>query len=284
MVHDIFLRYPNGRKKAFTLSYDDGTEFDKPLVEMFNKYNVKGTFNLNSQRIINVDKGIANPSHRKRLSSKEVKELFDGTEHEIAVHTASHPSLIAIPQATVAREIIEDRNNLEKIFGRIIRGMAYPNGSWAVDDDVIKACEVSGIAYSRGSTPTHSFNLPMTGLLHYQPTCHHNDPKIFDLIEEFLNIKTKRFPSLFYVYGHSYEFDENNNWDQMEKILSKIANRDDIWYATNIEIFDYVSAFKQLKYSVDMEYVHNPTATTLWFSYDYDNIYEIKPGETIKIS
>ena len=40
--------YPGGKSKALTLSYDDGQIFDRRLVEIFNKYNMKGTFHLNS--------------------------------------------------------------------------------------------------------------------------------------------------------------------------------------------------------------------------------------------
>lgn len=283
MVHDIFMRFPGGKRKAFTLSYDDGCVSDKQLIEIFNKYNVKGTINLNSQRILDMDNNIPT-SRRKRLNSDELRQLLKGTEHEVAVHTCTHPSLIAVPEATMASQIVNDRDNLEKMFGKIVRGMAYPNGTWAVNDDVIQACKVAGIVYSRGTQSTHSFDLPMSDFLRYEPTCHHNDSKIFELIEEFLNNESKRFPLLFYVWGHSYEFDDKNNWDQLENVLEKVANKDDVWYATNIEIFDYINAFKQLQYSVNMDYVHNPTATTLYFTHDYDNLYEIKPGETIKIS
>ena len=42
------LRFPEGKTKAFTLSYDDGVVQDRRLAAMFNQYGVKGTFNLNS--------------------------------------------------------------------------------------------------------------------------------------------------------------------------------------------------------------------------------------------
>ena len=38
----------NGKMKALTFSYDDGTLQDRRLVEIFNKYGLKATFNLNS--------------------------------------------------------------------------------------------------------------------------------------------------------------------------------------------------------------------------------------------
>lgn len=38
-----------GKMKAITFSYDDGVTQDRRLVELFNRYGVKGTFNLNSE-------------------------------------------------------------------------------------------------------------------------------------------------------------------------------------------------------------------------------------------
>ena len=42
------LYWPEGKRKAFTLSYDDGIEQDRRLVRMMNERKVRGTFNLNS--------------------------------------------------------------------------------------------------------------------------------------------------------------------------------------------------------------------------------------------
>ena len=43
--------FPQWKEKALTFSYDDGNIKDRDLVELFNKYGVKGTFNLNSSRL-----------------------------------------------------------------------------------------------------------------------------------------------------------------------------------------------------------------------------------------
>ena len=40
--------YPGWKKKALTFSYDDGQIYDRRLVEIFNRYGLKGTFHLNS--------------------------------------------------------------------------------------------------------------------------------------------------------------------------------------------------------------------------------------------
>ena len=42
--------FPEGRKRALTMSYDDGADSDERLVEIFNRYGIKGTFHLNSSR------------------------------------------------------------------------------------------------------------------------------------------------------------------------------------------------------------------------------------------
>ena len=43
-----FYRFPNGLRKALTLSYDDGVEQDIRLMEILDKHGIRCTFNLNS--------------------------------------------------------------------------------------------------------------------------------------------------------------------------------------------------------------------------------------------
>ncbi len=50
--------------------------------------------------------------------------------------------------------------------------------------------------------------------------------------------KTIAPPAMMYVWGHSYEFTNQNNWELMEDFCKLVGGRDDIWYATNIEIVD----------------------------------------------
>ena len=97
-----------------------------------------------------------------------------------------------------------------------------------------------GIRYARTVKSTNSFALPEKPLL-LDPTCHHGDPKVFDLLEEFINAEPTDGDLLFYLWGHSYEFNRNedfNNWDHLEKICKKISGRNDIVYCTNMEFFN----------------------------------------------
>ena len=48
----VFDLYPDGKKRALTFSYDDGSANDRRLVEIFNKFGMKGTFHLNSGHLM----------------------------------------------------------------------------------------------------------------------------------------------------------------------------------------------------------------------------------------
>ena len=87
-------------------------------------------------------------------------------------------------------------------------------------------------------------------------------------------------PKLFYLWGHSYEFEANNNWHVIEDFAALVGGKDDIWYATNIEICDYVNAWKSLVTSADGRRVYNPGSQTLWLWAD-GKTYKVENGATI---
>ena len=91
-----------------------------------------------------------------------------------------------------------------------------------------------------------------------------------------------RAPALFYLWGHSYEFEKDDNWNVIEEFAEYIGNRDDIWYATNMEIFEYTEAYNRLVWAIDSKYVYNPTSFTIWFAHAGKQ-YVINPGEQIKV-
>lgn len=88
---------------------------------------------------------------------------------------------------------------------------------------------------------------------------------IRQLAQTFVNKAKCREPLLFYVWGHTFEFERDNNWEIIEEFAEYIGNREEIWYATNIEIYDYVKAYEQLVFSLDGKKVYNPTAYSIYF-------------------
>jgi peptidoglycan/xylan/chitin deacetylase (PgdA/CDA1 family) len=268
--------FPEGRQKAFTLSYDDGVCQDIRLIEIFNKYALKATFNINSGIQFESQTSVKKGKIIKRLNQSEIVQIYRG--HEVAIHSHTHPHLEDLPRESIIQEILEDRKNLEKWFGYVIRGMAYPFGTY--NNLVLEVVNALGIEYSRTVKQHENFSLP-ENYLEWHPTCHHENPKFMDIAKKFVETQFSNL-SLFYVWGHSYEFDVEENWELIEEFSKLISNRCDIWYATNIEIIDYIKALKNLKISAENSIIYNPNSISLWVSVNGESI-EIVSGETKKI-
>lgn len=275
----MYMRLKDGKSKVLTLSYDDGVVQDIRLIGIMDKYGLKGTFNINTG--LYLDEDAVREKYYGRMKLSEAKELYINSGHEVAVHALTHPFLEKCKPEEVLVEILEDRKNIEQQYGTLARGMAYPYGTYS--DEVVDLLKKCGICYSRTTKATLGFNFPQEWLV-LNPTCHHNHPELMELAKKFVE-ETPRYGMhnwMFYLWGHSYEFDNNDNWDVIENFAEYVGGKDDIWYATNIEIYDYVKAFEQLQYSVDKTIIHNPTKTDLWFM-EKGKTYCIHGGETLKL-
>lgn len=281
------IRFPGGKPKAVTFSYDDGCRHDIRLSETLNQYGMKCTFNINS--------GFMGKDPTDwHLTKEEIREHLLDAGHEIAVHGALHKAPGIIRPIDGIQDVLNCRLALEKEYGRIIRGMAYPDSgirrfqNGASYEDISHYLKDLDIVYSRTlGQDNNTFDLP-TDWYHWVPTAHHNNPSILEWIKEFVNIdvaklySASRTSKLFYIWGHSYEFHNNNNWDHLETICKELSGKEDIWYATNIEIYDYISAYHSLVFSADGTRIYNPTLLTIWFDLD-GKLYSIKSGETLTI-
>ncbi len=266
----IKLCYPDGKDYIVTMSYDDGQAGDRRLVEMFNHYGIKGTFHLNSARL---------GTEAHFIAAEEVKSLYQG--HEISCHTATHPHLQLISKEDQIREICDDRKALETLCHYPVCGMSYPYGTY--NDEVIDTMRHCGIVYSRTVTSTKGFDLPRD-FMAWHPSCHHKESK--DVVDAFLYCAEHGHPTpLLYIWGHSFEFDRPDTpftWEDMEALCQKLAHRDYIWYATNMELYRYVQAQKQLLFALDQSFVYNPSAISVWIKKDSNPI-EIGAGQTVAL-
>lgn len=220
----------NNKNKAVTFSYDDGIGQDKRFVELLNRYGLKGTFNLNSGIMGENGSFMIGEISVNRLTADAIPELYRG--HEIAVHTLTHPNLLELDDEAVRREISEDKANLERILGTKIRGMAYPYGTF--DERIIKIARECGIEFSRTVMDAPDF-APQNNLMEFRATCHHKNPKLWELLDEFLSYEGDE-PKIFCLWGHSYEFEVDNNWELIEEFCRRAYGRDDIFYGTNSEV------------------------------------------------
>ena len=281
-----YLRFPDGRAKAVTLSYDDGSRHDARFCDTINRYGLKCTFNLVGAKF---DLGTS------ALSHEWIEENIFAKGHEVANHGYDHRALDVQRPIEGIKEILDCRTALEREFGRIIRGFAFPDRSinrakTPVIYEQVRAYLVElGIVYARSlGNDNDTFALP-EDFLHWMPTAHHDNPELFDYIDRFLSFddatayRSQRGPKLFYLWGHAHEFQHKDNWDRLTEICERLSGHENIWYATNMEIYRYVQAFHALEHSADGRSVYNPTLLDVWFDID-GTLYCVKSGQTLKIA
>ncbi len=257
--------YPEGKIRALTFSYDDGQVHDRRLVELFNHYGLKATFHLNSGTL----------NREGFVTAAELPKLYEG--HEIACHGVGHLYLTHLSAEQLIAELWEDRRSLEQITGKPVTGLSYAFGVYS--DAVVNAVKTLGFEYSRTVNSSDSF-LAEDDFLRWRPTCHHHDAAA--AAERFCTPQDYERMQLFYIWGHSFEFASENNWDAMERLCKRLSNQSDVWYATNIEIKRYLCAVRSVISDADNTTIYNPTAQTVWIKTG-DALAKLLPGETIPL-
>ena len=219
--------------KAVTFSYDDGVTQDIRLINLLNKYNLKCTFNLNSELLGRGD--IHKTVSHYKIKKEQIKEVYEG--HEVAVHTLTHPNLTTLSEEEIIYQVETDRLNLSELVGYEVVGMAYPCGGVNNDDRVAEIIKNNtGVKYARTITSTNNFDL-QDNLYRFNPSVYHLDLDVLmDLGQKFVDLKPET-PQIFYIWGHSYEMDfDTSYWQKLEEFFKLISNKDDIFYGTNKEI------------------------------------------------
>jgi peptidoglycan/xylan/chitin deacetylase (PgdA/CDA1 family) len=277
----IKMLFPEGKTKALILSYDDGRTDDRQLVKLMNKYHLVGTFHLNSNKL-----GIAT-----YLNKEEIKNLFNG--HEVSVHSANHPNLPDISKIGVIYEILEDRKELERLMQYPVRGMAYPFGN--TNDTVIEAINGLGIEYARTVGDSYNFEIPKD-FLRWHPTMHQfakaywesNQPEkdkkelevFYKKIDDFLQTKEL---AVLDIWGHSWEMGtDQNKWDETEKFFKVLANNESVYYTKQIDLVDYINAYRNLKFSVDKNMVTNTSAINVSIKIN-NKVFKVLAGTSMNL-
>ncbi len=292
-MKSFIMRFPEGRYKAMTFSYDDGLKADLRLAEIMEKYGAKCTFNINTKAYEKTDEP------EIQLSLSELKKIASNPNFEIACHGHRHPYYFELPQANVTTDIIKNRLALEEKLGKIVRGFAYPSalGFNEISEAALKAADIvyartviGAMSEERLAQRTLNFSLPKNWL-RWLPTCHHkNALPLYKKFAEAREIISD--PYVMYVWGHAYEFENDNNWELLEELLGLCSNNPDIWLATNMELYEYAQAFKKLVFFADGSKVYNPTNIDLWAAIFKSGmpkkpplpIVKIPAGETVSLS
>lgn len=226
----------NGKMKALTFSYDDAVTTDEHLIDIFNKYGMRATFNINSGTMVH--KGQPRITWRARKGYgyltkfylEEVAQVYSG--HEVASHGFLHRGLDKLCRDECEKELSQDIRTIEKIVGYRPKGMAYANGYYS--DTAVEVIRSLGLRYARATKPTYNFDL-QNDLLRFRPTLRHRDERLMELAKEFVALKPEE-PNLFCVWGHSEEFEHDGNWELIERFCDLLASSGDIFFGTNSEV------------------------------------------------
>lgn len=254
-----FLRFPGGREKALSFTFDDGTVEDAWLCDVFGKLGLCGTFNLNSGLFHEAGTDYSSldidifpvRDIQYRMTAEEIVGALDRPYIEIAAHGLCHCDPVLMDSASRVWDIMADRHNLEELFHRPVTGYAYPQSSF--NDDVVRTVKECGFEYGRTVVCTFDFGIP-TDMFRMAPTCGFTYNGLSDLVSKFLSFKTttglyyqSTDAAFFNIFGHTYEMNAQEGLkERFETVLEQLAEHDDVWYATNIEVVRYINAFRGL--------------------------------------
>ncbi len=266
--------FPGDKRFAITLSFDDGVIFDRRAVAAFNEWGLKATFNINSGNLLRT--GQPAPDSSWYLDASEIDELYRG--HEVAIHTVSHPHLPRIDPSQAAMEVLEDRKALEDLVGYPVRGMAYPFGTF--NQRTIEILRSLGIVYAR-TVEMRDPCFPPTEPLAWGATGH-------QYAEGLLEQWEKRYAhagahGVLLIWGHTYEFHQRNDWAGLERIFKPLTGKPDVWYCTNIELFDYEAARLRVVIAANRKSAFNPSALSVTLKLDDRQLVEVPGGKTIAL-
>ena len=272
-IETVAMLYPGYVSKAVTLSFDDLNPVqDKRFIEILNKNGLKATFNLKTANFINKPESV----------QESYVEMYQG--HEVANHTRNHlqlretdpssPDYLTLQECK--DEILNGQNDIAERFGVVPEGLVWPFSApdGRTDyNELLAYIRTLGVKYIRPVYTTGDFDLP-TDWYDWRPTCHHDGANNY--LDAFLALPNEGVENvedlkLFYIWGHTYEFDEDREpenagkmrWDGVEVLCQKLGEAD-IWSATNLEIYNYVEALKLLQVDKEKNLVTNPSDIDLY--------------------
>jgi len=276
-----FIRFPGGREKALSFTFDDGAPEDRLLVERMGALGLRGTFNVNSGWF-----GRVFP-HCTHMSEAETVEVLRRDFVEIACHGALHVDPTRVDLPTLVWDVMRDRAALERLFGRPITGYAYPQGAYT--PEVMAELEKLGFEYARAVGTKGSFRVPQN-LFELTATCHLLSDACDECTKKFLDFRCgddlwwDSADALFFnIFCHSYQLRGSEERQQAAcRRLEALAGREDVWYATNIELVRYVKAYRSLIFSLERGWVYNPSCQTVWLR-TKEGVASVAPGGTARL-
>lgn len=269
--NDVLL-WPGAASRCLTLSFDDGTVEDVYITDQLATHGLAATFNLNPGLFGACDTLQApygTISHTK-LAKHDIAKVYQG--FEVAVHGFSHAKLSSLSAAAAAYEIVRCKSELEDIVQAPVRGMAWPvayaQSQYCDIDALAKSC---GIVYARTTRRTYAETSIPSNFMQWDPACSYNEKQLSSILQNFLvptDMTRYTQPRLLYIWGHGYDLANPEYLSAFDAMVEQLSDLPDVWYATNIEVYDYICAAQALIYSSDARFIQNPSAQDVWLLID----------------
>jgi len=231
-----------------TTSWDDGHHIDLRLADRLAAHALKGTFYI-----------ALNYPGQKDIEDEEVRALH-AMGMEIGSHTLTHQRLTGRPAEELRYEFKESKKRLEDILSAPVVALSYPEGAFTAAACValhetgyvlgrttmafriaavfeparmpisVDFCRASRTALVRNALRDANF-AGLSGWLRFAHL--ETDPVRLGRI---LFDAALASGGIFHVNARSWEIDGNHLWDDLEALLSYVANRPGVRYLTNSEV------------------------------------------------
>lgn len=228
--------FPLGKTVAILTTWDDGQIQDRKLLGILKEAGFPGTFFLNHHSVM----------------TNYISEI-EAAGHEVASHSWSHPAYWLSSPKRCRDESVSMRRFLENVVGHPVISFAYPYNvgtAWDekgnyVERGVLEAGYLSARSTLVGAMSLSSYtniaSIPSDG--HYRMG-----------VEKFLAIyeeAKKREGGVFYFWGHAWELDGANGWNQLDGILKALGGKSEAWYATQGQLFLWKNLREKIRIEAD---------------------------------
>jgi peptidoglycan/xylan/chitin deacetylase (PgdA/CDA1 family) len=226
-----------------TTSWDDGHILDYKLAGLLDDYRLPGTFYVPPRNI--------ELPRQDRLRNRELRALAH--DFEIGGHTLTHLRLTTLPDAVARKEIVEGKDALEQVVGVPLRCFCYPGGEYGHQHPAM--VREAGFELARtvrrgvtGLSPRYETHTTVNAYRHLVDgtaalRLAGGDLKKarqiywnWDVLAMTMFDQVLTTGGIFHLWGHSWEIEQNKDWDRLERVLSYIGNRSDVKYLDNGEL------------------------------------------------
>jgi peptidoglycan/xylan/chitin deacetylase (PgdA/CDA1 family) len=223
-----------GKAAIVTTSWDDGHPLDLKLAEMLRKHDTPVTFYIPVDSV-----------ERECMSAAQIRQIAG--DFDVGGHTYHHHVLPRLSVEEAEAEVVEGKSRLEDIIGREVVSFCYPQGKFngrvidiAKKAGFIGARTTRSLARSVGdpfrlSTTVNARNWRTAAYVKHSVEA--MDPRLslfllrknlFSAGWERIALETLDFVAdnggVWHLWGHSWEIDEQDDWERLERVLTKLRD------------------------------------------------------------